>query len=47
VRLTFGAPLPPPTKLSEEISFREAEAAYSSAAEALRSSVLSLAPSLM
>jgi long-chain acyl-CoA synthetase len=47
VRLTFGAPLPPPTKLSEDISFREAEAAYSSAADELRSSVLSLAPSLM
>jgi long-chain acyl-CoA synthetase len=47
LRLTFGAPLPPPARLPEEVSFREAEAVYSSSAEQLRASILSLAPSLL
>jgi long-chain acyl-CoA synthetase len=47
MRLTFGAPLPAPPRLPESVSFSEAEAAYSSAAERLRASVGALAPGLL
>jgi long-chain acyl-CoA synthetase len=47
LRLTFGEPLPAPPRLPENVSFSEAEAAYSSAAERLRASVGALAPGLL
>lgn len=46
LRLTFGPPLPAPPRLAETASLRDAEAAYSCAAESLRSEVIALAPSL-
>jgi long-chain acyl-CoA synthetase len=46
LRLIFGEAIPAPARLPEGVSFSEAEAAYSSAAELLRASVISLAPSL-
>jgi long-chain acyl-CoA synthetase len=46
LRLTFGAPIPAPPRLAENVSFSEAEAAYSSAATRVRDSVAALAPGL-
>ena len=39
MRLTFGPPLPPPPKLPEPVTFKQAEAHYAGATEALRSAV--------
>ncbi len=39
MRLAFGPPLPPPPKLPEPVTFKQAEAHYSGATEALRSAV--------
>jgi long-chain acyl-CoA synthetase len=47
MRLTFGEPIPAPARLPENVSFSEAEAAYSSAAEGLRAKVGALAPGLL
>ena len=39
MRLTFGPPLPPPPKLPEQVTLKQAEAHYAGATEALRSAV--------
>lgn len=39
MRMTFGPSLPPPPKLPEAVSFKQAEAHYADATEALRSAV--------